>query len=115
MITRGVYKYFSGFSGFGEVYKNFSDMVYINTSSALERYCKMYIIIYINTSPAPEKCINTSPAQYLSTLLRLLRCRNRHGLYSNFWTLESMATAVTMDSRVLHTRVELTLKHTTPG
>src|SRR6218665_154902 len=28
----------------------------------------------------------------------------------NFWTLESMATAVTMDSRVRHTRVERTLE-----
>ena len=33
---------------------------------------------------------------------------------SNVWTLESMATAVTMDSRVRHTRVRRTLEYATP-
>src|SRR6218665_3758093 len=35
---RPIYKYFSGFSGAGEVYKYFSGMVYINTSPALPIY-----------------------------------------------------------------------------
>ena len=30
----------------------------------------------------------------------------------NFWTLESMETAVTMDSRVRHTRVGRTIEYT---
>ena len=60
-----------------------------------------------------QNVVITDESMGVSQILR--GCRSRYGLYCNFCTLESMATAVTMDSRGRHTRVGRTLEYATPG
>src|SRR6218665_1713561 len=64
--TNGVYKYFSGFSGAGEVYKYFSGGAYKYFSGVGEVYKYFSDGVYKYFSGA-EKCINTSPTVYINT------------------------------------------------
>src|SRR6218665_3298509 len=60
VLKTGVYKYISGFSGAGEVYKYFFGGVYKYFSGAGEVY-KYFSAVYINTSSTVS--INTSPSR----------------------------------------------------